>query len=450
MAIIEQAPGLWRGFCARRPVRAATSGPGGSAPPQPVVRRATHRVQRRFLTLALPCALLLVYGVQEPCARAQAKLPAAAAGLPADPGNTPAPASAGHAASALPPVLNEGAVAAHPLEPGVVPTLASLVPGIVLRGSGTFLAKDRRSARRLFSSAAAGLVLFVGGGAVLAATGTSRRLVSTFTPVVFLGSALIFSSWLADIYGASTGGRDAVGQTVSPALEWELGYRYVYDPQFAYRSFAFARGDLRHGAWRASPSAHVALDDDNQRWSLDLARRLHGRDAREQSDDGSYVDVTHGLLYHRYGSERFAVWTPTLALEGRLDLRHVGSSLRGAFVEGQLGAGVEVYAFDATGTQAREDVFGLLLARWAFGVYFGRGRERTGEATVYYDHRHDDFAAGLGVDGIASGIVGHIGTTGHYWFHEQWGVSALLEVGSAVVTGISARYRAMPRVPRTP
>jgi hypothetical protein len=377
--------------------------------------------RRAGLLLALAGALPLVLGLAHQRVSAQA-LATQAAAAEAEPRASSAAASA--------------------TKPGVLPTLASIVPGVVLRGSGTFLAKDRRAAKRLFLTAGAGLVLFLGSGAVLAATGTSRRLVSAFAPLVFAGSGLIFMSWLADIYGASTGGRDAVGQTLSPPLEWELGYRYVHDPQFDYQSFAYARGDLRHGGWRASPGAYVALDDDNQRLSLDLARRLWGRHARDQSSDGSFVDLTHGLIYHRYGSEGFAVWTPTAALEGRLDLRHVADSLRGAFVEGQLGVGVEVYAFDAPGAQARDDVFGLLLARYGFGVYFGSGLRRTGEATLYYDHRHDDFAAGLGVRGIGSGVLGHIGTAGHYYFDEHWGISGMFEIGSAVVTGVSARYRA--------
>lgn len=331
------------------------------------------------------------------------------------------------------------------LEPGVLPTIAAVVPGVLVRGSGSFLAKDRRAAKRLLLTAATGLGLFLAGGSVLAATGTSRRLVSAISPVVFLGSALFFGSWLADIYGASTGGRDALGQTTSPRIEAELGYRHVYDPQFSYRSFAFVRGDLRYRSFRATPSAWLAADDDNQRVTLDLAHRFYGRRAGEIGNDGSFAELTHGLVYHRYGSEGFAVWTPTLALEGRLDLRHVAPGLRGSFVEGQLGAGVEVYAFSAPAAQARDDAFGLLLARWAFGVYFGTGLRRTGEAIVYYDHRHDDFAAGLGVDGIASGIAGHIGTAAHYHFDEHWGVGALFELGSAVVTGLSARYRVVPR-----
>lgn len=331
--------------------------------------------------------------------------------------------------------------AAEPaLKPGLVPTLGALVPGFILHGSGTYLARDPRTAKRLAIAGGAGLGAFLLGGVVLATTGTSRRLAGVFVPIVFSGAAVFFTSWLADLYGASTGGRAATAASFTPWTEWELGYRYVYDPQFAYRSFGVLRGDLRYRGLRVSPMAMVALDDDNQRLGLDLAYRLRGRRPDERSLDGSFLDVTGGLLFHRYGSEHFSVWTPSLALEGRLDLFHVGRSLRGAFVEGQLGAGLEQYRFDGFG-QAHDDAFGLLLARFGFGLYFGSGATRTGELSVYYDHRHDDFAAGLGVRGIAAGIAGHVGTQGLYFFDRHWGASALLEVGAAVVTGLSVRYR---------
>ena len=327
------------------------------------------------------------------------------------------------------------------MRPGVLPTLAAIVPGGLLHGAGTYVAGDKRTAKRLVIAGSAGFAALLLAGGMLELTGTSRRLVGVFVPLAFVGSAVFFTSWLADLYGAATGGREATAASFTPWAEWEAGYRYVYDPQFAYRSFAALRSDLRHGALRVSPTAMIALDDDNQRLGLDLAYRLRGRRPGEHSLDGSFLDVTSGLLLHRYGAEGFAVWTPTFALEGRLDLAHVGKSLRGAFVDGQLGAGLELYAFEGRG-QARENAFGLLLARFGFGVYFGSGATRTGELSVYYDHRHDDFAAGLGVRGIASGVVGHIGGAGHYYFDRHWGASALLEVGSAVVSGVSVRYRA--------
>lgn len=326
-------------------------------------------------------------------------------------------------------------------EPGVLPGLAALVPGLLLHGSGTYVAKDRPAAKRLAIASGAGVGAVLLSGTLLAVTGTSRRLVGAMAPIALAGTGVFALTWLADLYGATTGGRDASAASWVAPIELELGYRYVRDPQFAYGSFGYARADLRYKAWRAAPSAFVALDADNQRLGLDLAYRMRGRHAKARTSDGSFLDLATGLLHHRYGREGFAVWTPSLALEGRLDLAHVGESLRGAFVEGQLGAGLELYHFDAVGARPRENAFGLLLGRFGFGIYLGNGTRRTGEVSLYYDHRHDDFAAGAGLRGIASGVLGHLGSAGHYFFDERWGASLMLEVGSAVVAGAALRYR---------
>jgi hypothetical protein len=152
-----------------------------------------------------------------------------------------------------------------------------------------------------------------------------------------------------------------------------------------------------------------------------------------------------GLRYARFASDGFDVITPEWHVDGRLDLARAGRSLAGSFVEGQVGAGLELYAFDASGSHLGDNAFGLLLARFGFGVYFGDGGRQSGEALLYYDHRHDDFAAGLGVQGIGSGILGHMGLSGRYFVTREWGLVGLLEVGSAVVSGLSVRYRQAPR-----
>ena len=124
----------------------------------------------------------------------------------------------------------------------------------------------------------------------------------------------------------------------------------------------------------------------------------------------------------------------------------MGESLAGSFVEGQVGAGLELYDFQVPGSSIGNNAFGLLLARFGFGMYFGDGGANSGEACLYYDHRHDDFAAGLGVTGIPAGILGHVGLRGHYYVTPRWGFSGLVEVGSALVTGLSLRYRHAPIV----
>jgi hypothetical protein len=335
------------------------------------------------------------------------------------------------------------------LKPGVLAAGVALVPGFLLHGAGSFSIGDRKAAKRLISAEAAGLTVLIISGALIAQTGTARRLIGALTPLAIAGFGVFALTWLADIYAASTGGRDAYGPRFVPNVELQLGYLYVHDPQFRYGSFATLRGELRASAFRASPEAIVALDDDNQRFLLELGYRPVGRTPARRARDGSFVELATGVRYHRFGSDGFAVISSEWHVDGRLDLARVGPSLRGAFVEGQLGAALELYQFDAPGSRVENNAFGLLLARFGFGVYVGTG-PRSGEAQLYYDHRHDDFAAGLGVSGIASGIVGHFGLSARYFVTRAWGASALLELGSALVAGVSACYRFAPRAGAEP
>jgi hypothetical protein len=326
-------------------------------------------------------------------------------------------------------------------EPGLWPGLAALGPGFFVHGSGAFVARDRRAAKRLALAGAAGLVLFVGGGSVVALSGASRRLMAPILPLVTMGAGVFFVSWLADIYAATTGGRDvSAAQWISPVTA-ELGYRYVYDPQFAYRNFSYGAVDLRADRLRVTPSAWLALDDANQRLRVDSAYRFYGRTPSRSASDGSYFDISHALTWHRHPEQSFSVWTLEGRLDGRLDLARWGKSLSGSFAEGQVGAGLEFYDFATPGARVSNDVSGLLLARFGFGVYFGDDADRTGEAQLYYDHRHDDYAAGLGVSGIGGGFLGHFGLVGHYYLSRDWGLSLLGEVGSAYLGGISVLYR---------
>jgi hypothetical protein len=389
---------------------------------------------RAALGFVLGCAMVLISARTHAEERAQTGQTSAA--------NAAAPGSAFAPSGAEP-------TPAPWLKPGVLAAGVALVPGIVLHGAGSFSIGDRKAAKRLLIAEATGLAVFVGAGLLMVQTGTARRLIGALTPLAVAGFGVFALTWLADVYAASSGGRDAYGPRFVPNVEVQLGYLYVHDPQFAYGSFATLRGDLRASAFRASPEAAIALDDDNQRVLLELGYRPLGRTPTRGFRDGSFVELATGVRYHRFGSDGFAVISSEWHVDGRLDLARVGSTLRGAFVEGQLGAAFELYQFDAPGSRVENNAFGLLLARFGFGVYIGTGPQ-SGEAQLYYDHRHDDFAAGLGVQGIASGPLGHFGLSGRYFFTPAWGVAALAELGSALVAGASACYRFAPHAGGAP
>ena len=325
-------------------------------------------------------------------------------------------------------------------EPSVWATGAALVPGVLLHGSGAFVTGDRRSAKVLVATQWIGFAtMFVATGA-LAVSGASRKLVPALGPFIVTGFAAFNLPWLADIYAASTGGRLARAP-LSPAQgEWAFSYRHIHDPQFDYRNFVHGEANLWLGMLRATPSAWFALDDSNQRLRVELAPRILGSTPGERARDGSFFEPGGALTYHRYGDEGFAVWTGELSLDVRYDLARVGPSLRGSFVEASLGAGLEMYDFDVQGARLRDDLSAVGLARFAFGVYLG-DRLRGGELTLYYDHRHDDYAAGLGTEGVGGGFLGHVGTEGFYYVSREWGVSWGFEVGSAYIGWLGLRQR---------
>jgi hypothetical protein len=82
-----------------------------------------------------------------------------------------------------------------------------------------------------------------------------------------------------------------------------------------------------------------------------------------------------------------------------------------------------------------------LLARFGYGIYLGWPGSARGEIALYYDHRHDDFAAGFKMPGLGSGVIGHFGVEGRLFVTRQWGVAAEAAVGSAYITGLSILFR---------
>jgi len=321
-------------------------------------------------------------------------------------------------------------------------TAAALVPGVVVHGSGHLVVGDTKTGLRLLALEGAGLGVLATGFIPIIATGASRRLIGPAVALTVGGVGLFAISFLADVYGlvAPAGGVGAPFRT-APTLQTALGYRYVYDPVFAYRSFMVQEIDYRAGHWRVHPSAWFALDDTNSRLRAHFAYRLTGPlpEGKRASRDGSFLDLEMAVTRHNFGSERFTTTTGEVGVAGRLDMARIGPSLRGSFAEMSVGWALQTYSYRARGTTA--DVGELLLARFGYGMYLGFPGSPRGEVMIYYDHRHDDFAAGFKMRGLGSGVIGHFGAEGRLFVTDHWGVGAEAAFGSAYVTGLSILYR---------
>ena len=157
--------------------------------------------------------------------------------------------------------------------------------------------------------------------------------------------------------------------------------------------------------------------------------------------DGTAIDVEGALTDHAYPRDGFGTTIAEVSLKARMDLARFDGELRGAFVEGLLGAGLMVDRFRAA---EANDANSILLGRFAFGTYLGRPSADAvhGEANVFYDHRRDGFVGGLQPNGIGAGYLGSIGAAARVWLGRSWGVGTNVQAGSALVGGLSLHFRA--------
>ena len=335
----------------------------------------------------------------------------------------------------------------RPSESRALPAAAAIVPGALVHGAGHYALGEPETARQLLLMECVGLGLFLTGGATLFLTGASRYLVAPAATVTIGGFGLFSTSYLADIYGTvSRDGNAALSRYRAPARwETELGYRHVYDPEFAYRDFMIQRVSRQIGRFRLTPSGWFSLGGDTARYRVETQYRLAGNVDDPRPRDLSFVDLTLGFVHQRHRPEHFSKSSAELSVDARYDLARLGPSLRGAFVE--LGAGYALgrIDYDLEGLEVPHDLEHLLLGRIGFGVTL-RGQSAPGsEVVAYYDHRHDDYAAGLKLTGIGSGVAGHFGLTARWFFNESLGLALDGQVGSAYIGGASLIFRSRAR-----
>ncbi len=316
---------------------------------------------------------------------------------------------------------------------------AALVPGVIVRGAGHWVAHDRRTAKRLLVLEGVGLGLAAAGGLPLGVSGGAGE---TLPGLVLLlpGAGLLFTTIAADAWGAA-GGACLAGTPAPPsALDVALGYTFVGDPRVPFANLATADAVLRHG--RATSGASGWFGDGTWRVRGALGARLRGPRPGQHLPDISALDVEVSAAEERRADQGLRVATVEAGALARVDLARIGPSLRGTFATLGMGVGGERIRYTAT---AAADTSSLFTAHLGWGFVLGDGRARALEAELYYEHRRDTLAGGLTPPTSANGFVGYVGAAATAW-RDRWGVSARVEVGSAYVLSFAARVR-LPEMP---
>jgi hypothetical protein len=352
----------------------------------------------------------------------------------------------------LPPVApaaaDGGQAQGAPADPrsrrGLLPVAAAIVPGLVIHGSGHYVAGDTEGARRLLATQSVGLALFVAGVGGLSLSGASRRMVVPFELAAIGGVGLMALTAMAGIYGVTArhgglGGEDPL----VPAWQLGLGALYVRNPTFPYRWLTGAEVEAWLQRMRFGALAFSTLDGETLRAGAQGAYRLRGPrpHGAGQPFDRGIVDLGGGVLHHRErrGPGPFDITTFDLTVGGRFGLGWYMRTLAGSFVEWAAGASVGAYHYG--GLASTTEYNDALLLRFGYGFYLGRQTAPRGELLFVYDHHHDDFAGGLKLPGLGSGPAGHIGVEAVGFFSDRWGLAARALFGSAHLYGLALRWR---------
>jgi hypothetical protein len=320
---------------------------------------------------------------------------------------------------------------------------AAVVPGILVHGAGHWVNGQPCTAKRLIKSEAVSLTALAVGIPTLALTGGSRYLA---TPAILLtmgGFGIIFAAIGADIYGVTGAARYAGEPTlVRPRWETELGVMRVYNPHFDFNWLVTQSLASNVGRARFSAALDTALDGPHARYRLGSKVRIVGALPNAAALDGSYFDLGALVGEQRFLGMGFVTDSIDFVAAGRVDLGRFAPTFRGSFADFSAGVQFSRTSYRIFGMSVDSDSETMLLGRIGFGAYLGRGKRSGGEAMAYYDHRRDDYAAGIKLPGYGNGMVGHVGLSGRYFLTSQLGVGVLLETGSSHVAGLSLLFRA--------
>ncbi|HEY5936798.1 MAG TPA: hypothetical protein VIU61_19250 [Kofleriaceae bacterium] len=304
----------------------------------------------------------------------------------------------------------------------VIAVAAAVIPGIFVRGLGSWIVGETRTAKRLLATAAIGVGAGAIGGAPIGLGGGSPYTTPGL-PLVIVGGGLALTTWIADIAVAAGLERPGVARAVAP---WsvELGTSWLHD---AYRERALIRAAGTYELSRFGFGASTFVDPEGDSITVDGEIRVRILDR-----DGMRLGARTLIRRHRDDLDRVTLVTGEAEAVTRIELSRLDPVLAGQFVDLGLGLGIE-HARYPNGESGNSS---LLLGGFAWGAFIGN----KGEVRLFYDHRRDSLAGGLAA-WRAAGFVGSFGAALDFAVARNWSVRGELEVGNAYLSTFAIRYR---------
>lgn len=322
-----------------------------------------------------------------------------------------------------------------------VAVAGSVLPGLLVHGSGSWLSGDDETAQRLLITEGVGIGLMGGSLVGLALTGAARDWAGLFISTAIVGAGAFGLSLLADVYHTAL--PEALGQHPG-GLPWgssEVGVLWINDPRLNYGPVVQSRGVLRSGQWSSGFVLSHAPEALHQRLRLENGFVLWGSSAERLKfrTGGSHATVFVAVETTTFGKANYTTNAAEALLSVRMDSEQLLPRIRGAFFEWEVGYSGRRTKYGNTGNTLDDS---LLLGGFGFGVYHGDPTTRGGETRLFYDHRHDGYVGGLLQSGLGSGTIGSFGLEASHFFNPTWGLKLRAQIGAAAVLGLHVVGRA--------
>ncbi|MDH5718226.1 MAG: hypothetical protein OEZ22_11405 [Spirochaetia bacterium] len=317
---------------------------------------------------------------------------------------------------------------------GVLPGIVSIFPGFILHGSGHLAAGDTDTALNLLLFEGIGLGLFFAGGAALAASGASDKLIYFTAPVIMAGFGLFIFSSLSDIFGSFIGGVQ-YSNIKHNNLKISTGYMYISDDNFLYENFLVFEPSFHLSHFTLIPLLCFALDDKNQNYKLTSDYELFGSEGLYSFEkiDLSKINILSAFSYYNFDTEEFQIISAEVMVKGRYDLLRFSKSLSGTFVESGLGYSIDFTKYNHNSFN-NEDANEQMLLYMAYGILY-QTKKADFEFLLFYDHRRDGYAGGM-----QGGFTGSMGIS-LYIYKEYFGFKFKFVKGIASIFNINAEFR---------
>jgi hypothetical protein len=312
---------------------------------------------------------------------------------------------------------------------------ASIFPGVLLHGSGSYILGEKRAAKRLAISGGIGWGALIVGGAAVGITGGNPSVTLVGVPLILAGAGTMMSTWLADIWYAAGGRR--IGASSHAPAPWsiDLGTTYLHDT-YRERSHARVAGRLELGRIGVGASTLLDVEGQSRTGDLEARVRLLGKPATGGSvTDASRLWIRAAVRRHADDDDMVEISTIEADIGMRFELGRLDRNLRSTFLDLSIGMGIERVRF----ADLVSDDDTLFLGRFAWGMFLGR----QSELTVFYDHRRDSLAGGIAAS-RAAGFVGSVGANTELRIGGPFSFIGELEIGSGWVTTAGVRYHGGP------